>query len=276
MCQYKTVACILLLLSVFGFVLAAPVAIQEVREAHADAVGGRENVIIGPGKRGGGDDEPLMQSWEQQEKDMSSYWSTAPWRGSSSAPKYASGTRPNPSFSSGGREAPPLSTPGGIKAPWNPFAEDDTNLIQPGTSTAIQPGTSSEIQPASLSKAKSVSWNPSKEVILPWGGVSVEELQPGAKPPQLSITGAGLSQKPGGVDNLIQPGVSTEIQPASLRKSKSVSWPPTKPDVRPPSGDIPTQIPQPPLPLPSGPSGPPKSRFKKVVSKLIGKLKFKP
>lgn len=215
--QYKIVACILLILSAFGFVLAAPVPVQEVREARANAEGGGENVIIGSGKRGEEDGEPLMQSWAQQKQVSSSYWSTAPWRGSSSAP---SGTRPNPSFSSGGREAPLLSTSGGIKVPWNPLAEDDTNLM-------IQPGT-------------------------------------------------GLSQKPGGVANLIQPGVPTEIQPASLSKSKSVSWVPTKPEVIPPSGDIPTQKLQSPSPLPSRPSRPPKSLFQKIVSKLMGKFKSKP
>jgi hypothetical protein len=206
--RYKIVARILLILSVFGFVLAAPVAVQEIREARADAVGGGENVIIGSGKRGE-DDESLMQSWGKQKQEMSSYWSTTQWKGSSSAPKYPSGTRPDPSFSSGGREAPLLSTSGGTKVPWNPWAEDNTNLIQPGTSTATHPGTSTEIQPASLSKAKSVSWGPSKVVLLP-------------------------------------------------------------------SGDIPTQIPQSLSPLPSRPSRPPKSRFKKIISKLISKFKFKP
>ena len=267
--RYKIVTCTLLILSVFSFVLAAPVPVQEVREARADAVGGGENVIIGSGKRGE-EGEQLMQSWEQQKQEGSSYWSTAPWRGSSSAP--ASGTRPNPSFSSGGREAPLLSTTGGIHVPWNPLAEDNTNLLQPGTST--------EIQPASLSNAKSVSWNPSKNVLLPSGGVYAEKLQPDTKPPQLSITGTGLSQKPpGGVANLIQPGVSTEIQPASLGKPKSVSWTPTKPEVIPPSGDTPTQNLQSSSSFPSRPSRPsrrPKSLFQKIVSKLASKLKFKP
>ena len=49
--RYKLVACVLLILSVFGFVLAAPVAVQEVCEACVDAVDGGENVIIESGKR---------------------------------------------------------------------------------------------------------------------------------------------------------------------------------------------------------------------------------
>ena len=49
--RYKIVAGILLILSVFSFGLAAPVPVQEVREACAAAVNGGENVIIGSGKR---------------------------------------------------------------------------------------------------------------------------------------------------------------------------------------------------------------------------------
>ncbi|KAN0108984.1 hypothetical protein V8E52_009767 [Russula decolorans] len=86
--RYKIVACILLILSVFGFVHAVPVAVQEVREACAHAVDRGKNVIIGSGKRA-----------ETQEEE-----------GSSSAPNYASGTNPNPSVSSGG-EAKSVSFP---------------------------------------------------------------------------------------------------------------------------------------------------------------------
>jgi hypothetical protein len=53
--RYTIVACILLILSVFSFVLAAPVAVQEVREACTDAVAGGDKVITGLGKRA---DEP--------------------------------------------------------------------------------------------------------------------------------------------------------------------------------------------------------------------------
>jgi hypothetical protein len=150
----------------------------------------------------------------------------------------------------------------------------------------IQPGTSTEIQPASSSKAKSVSFAPSK-VILPSGDIGTEMLQPEKKPPQLSITGGTkLSGKPEGEAKLIQPGVSTEIQPASSSKAKSVSFAPTK-EVLPPSGEIDTGMPQPgikPRPLPPGPEGyqpemaarPTKPKFKNIISKLMGKLKFKP
>ena len=49
--RYKIVACIILILSVFSFVLAAPVAVQEVRDTRADAVDDGGNVIIGLGER---------------------------------------------------------------------------------------------------------------------------------------------------------------------------------------------------------------------------------
>jgi hypothetical protein len=116
--RYKIVACILLILSDFGFVLAAPVAIQEVREAWVDAVGGDENVIIELGKRTefAEEEEPLLHSWKQQKASASEYWQSTPWRHqvSSSVPKYASGTNPNPSFS--GESKPPLlSTSGGTE-----------------------------------------------------------------------------------------------------------------------------------------------------------------
>jgi hypothetical protein len=151
--RYKIVACILLILSVFGFVLAAPVAVQEVREARVDAVGGGENVIIGSRKRGDSEDdaEPLLKSWAKTQQQASSYLSSAPWKGSSSsAPNYASGTRLNPSFSSGKSKLPLLSASGGTELSWNPKGE--ANLIQPGTSTGIRPASSSE--------AKKVSWAP--------------------------------------------------------------------------------------------------------------------
>ena len=47
----KIVACILLILSILGLVLTAPVPVQEVREAWADAVEGGEKMIIMSGKR---------------------------------------------------------------------------------------------------------------------------------------------------------------------------------------------------------------------------------
>jgi hypothetical protein len=267
--RYKIDACILLILSVFGFVLAAPVAVQEVREACADAaVDGDENVIIGWGKRAD-EEEPLLQWWAQAQKGSSSYWSTAPWKyhGSSSAPNYASGTRwdLNPSFSPGGSKPPPLSTSGGTEVPSNPLAEGEAKLIQPGTSTEIQPASLSKAKsgtwapnnnkPASLSKSKSVSWAPSRTVVLPSGSIHTEMLEPEKKPPQLSITdGTELSLKPEAEAKLIQPETSTDIQP--LLQSESPER----------EGYLPKMAAQ---------QSPPKPKAKNIFKKLLGKLKFK-
>src|SRR6266478_3325958 len=51
MCRCKIVVRILLIVSVFNFVLAAPAAVRDVREAWADAVDGGEDVITALGKR---------------------------------------------------------------------------------------------------------------------------------------------------------------------------------------------------------------------------------
>ncbi len=107
--RYKIVACIILILSAFGFVLAAPVAVQEVREACTDAVDGGDNVIIESGKRADHSEEYPLLTHAQQEPSLSSDWPLQ-HQGSSSAPIYASGTRPNPSFSSGECKLPLLST----------------------------------------------------------------------------------------------------------------------------------------------------------------------
>ncbi|KAI0283677.1 hypothetical protein BGY98DRAFT_685551 [Russula aff. rugulosa BPL654] len=160
--RYKIVTCILLILSVFGFVLAAPVAVQEVCEACADAVGRGNNMIIGSRERGEvpvadvpeaevtvpeaelpeaelpeaevpEDREPLLGQ-EQEPSSSSSWWSTpSQHQGPSSAPNFASSTDPNPSFSSD--ESKPLSTSGGYEL----SSEGEAELIQPGTSTEIQP-----------------------------------------------------------------------------------------------------------------------------------------
>jgi hypothetical protein len=96
---YKIVARILLILSVFSLVLAAPIAVREVRGARADAVDRDNNVIIEVGKRGGAVDPPVASS------SPSWFWKVwNPSPKSSSAPNDGSGTRPNPSSSSGERK----------------------------------------------------------------------------------------------------------------------------------------------------------------------------
>jgi hypothetical protein len=163
-------ACILLILSVFSFVLAAPVAVREVGKACADGV----DVKVGLGKRADVQEKDRFKKWlddldqAQQEPSEEVPWSNPSQRQSSSlAPTYASGTHPNPPSSPGESKSPLLSTSGRAELSWNP--EGETKLIQPGTST--------EIQPASSSDPKSVSWAPSKKVQLPSGKTIMLPLQ---------------------------------------------------------------------------------------------------
>ena len=155
-------ACILLTLSVFSFVLAAPVAVREAGKTCVDGV----DVNVGLGKRVDVQEEDRFKKWlddldqAQQEPSEEVPWST-PSQGQSSslAPTYASGTHPNPPSSPGESKSPLLSTSGRAELSWNP--EGETKLIQPGTLT--------EIKPASSSNPKSVSWASSKKVQLPSG-----------------------------------------------------------------------------------------------------------
>ena len=201
--RYKIVTCILLIFSVFGPVLAAPAAIQEVREVYADTVDGGEDVIIGSEKRAktplSEEEPPLLESWAQEQAATApSNWKTIPWpdHAPSSAPDYAGGTRPNPSFSSGGSKPPLLSTSAEIELPPNP--EGKAELIQPGVPTEIQPasssmskliqpGASTEIQPASSKMSKSVSFGPST-VIPPSGEIMAAQQSPSPMKPKSKST----------------------------------------------------------------------------------------
>ena len=180
--RYKIVACILLILSVFNSVLAAPVAVQEVREACADAVDASDTLIIGSWKRANEEDSLLAQAQQGSSLRLRpSGWTSLP-------PGLASVLdNPNPSFSSGESKPPMLSTSSETELSWNP--EGEAKLIQQGPLTGIQPASSSKakliqpgpstgIQPASSSKAKSVSWAPWKEVKLPSGKIKNTLLVP--------------------------------------------------------------------------------------------------
>lgn len=261
--RYKIVACIILTLSVFGFVHAAPVAVQEVRETCTDAVVGGENVIIGSGKRAEIPEE------------------------SSSAPNYAGGTYPSPSFSSEGEagliqratstEIQPASS---SKAKSVSFAPEREVIMPSGKKYSeplppetglIQAGTSTDIQPASSSKAKSVSWAPTKEVKLSSGQIYSEMLPPETKPLPLAPVPEGH-----------QPN-----QPQSSSNAKPVSWK----EVQLPSGEIYSEMvpaESKTVPLLSGQEGfqpkivaqqlpsPLEPQSESIFGKLVGGLKFRP
>jgi hypothetical protein len=111
--RHNIVACTLFILSIFSFVLTAPVAVRGLREAYADAVDGGRPLKIGPGKRAEVEDEdPMKEQLAQAPQEPSSSLSSQ-YQGSSSTPNYASETHPNPSFSSGESKPPLLSTSGG-------------------------------------------------------------------------------------------------------------------------------------------------------------------
>ena len=150
--RYKIVTCILLILSVFGFVLAAPVAVRGICEACVDVMDRGNNMIIGSRERGEApvadvpeaevtvpsaevpeDREPLLGQ-VQEPSSSSSWWSTpSQHQGPSSAPNFASWTDPNPSFSPD--VSKPLSASGGSEL----SSKGEAELIQPQTSTEIQP-----------------------------------------------------------------------------------------------------------------------------------------
>jgi hypothetical protein len=212
--RFKIVACILCILSVFSFVLAAPVPVREVREACADAVEGGENVIIVSGKRA-----PRGDPYEGTEEDLyptdlyspdspDTELGTSPSQ-SPSPPDHASGSHStvdmpsSPSPSSGGD-----SSPGWFSKVWSipgetKVSSDPEGAFKPGTTTENEPASSSktkkvnfwhttkvhifepdlpdEDQPASLpphSETKSVSWGLSNKVVLPSGEVISEPLPP--------------------------------------------------------------------------------------------------
>jgi hypothetical protein len=166
--RYKIVACILLVLSVFNFVLAAPVPVREVREACADAVGGGETVIIVSGKRGNpgegadpaesdlypidlsdteSDLYPINLSDTESDLYPIDLTDTVSPQ-SPSTPDDASGSHPGvdmPSSPSGGSKSP-----GGTEVPLD-------------TEGAFKPGTTTENPPVS-GETKSVSWGPTTKV----------------------------------------------------------------------------------------------------------------
>jgi hypothetical protein len=179
--RYKIVACILLILSVFGSVLAAPVAVQEVREACADAVVGCENVIIGvgPGKRADVQEEEDPLARAQQEPSSSS-----------SAPNYASGTPPDPSFSSGPGTSTgirPASSSKAKSVSWSlwqevklPSGQIYHQMLPPQRNPLPLPQGSEGYQlnqPASSSTAKSISV-PLTKAVKPPSGESYSEVVP--------------------------------------------------------------------------------------------------
>ena len=153
--RYKLAIHILVIFSVFNFVLvlAAPVPVQEVREACTNVVDGGEDVIIVSGKRAEEGQDPLTQALPGQ-------GSTSVQLSTQESPPtsdYASGvhqetTNPTqlPSSTSGEMQRPPYAS-GGTELPWVSSDDAGPHLLTPDRSGAqqVQPETTSEVPPSS-------------------------------------------------------------------------------------------------------------------------------
>ncbi|KAI0283675.1 hypothetical protein BGY98DRAFT_951257 [Russula aff. rugulosa BPL654] len=205
--RYKIVASILLILSVFSFVLAAPIAVREVREACTNGVDGEKNILIGSSTRKraqpGEDREPLLAQVEEPLSSSGRWSSPSQQLGSSSAPNYASGAEEGRQpllaqgeepLSSSSQWSTPSQQLGSSSAPnyasgTNPnpsfSSEGKAKSIQPGASIEMQPMSSAGIQPMTSTKIqqgppsltdykKSVSFAPLRGVSLPTGEIHLE------------------------------------------------------------------------------------------------------
>jgi len=195
--RYKIGAWILLILSVFSFVLAAPVPVREVREACTDAVEGGENVIIVSEKRAArGYPDPYDADSDSGSDSSDTESLTSPSQ-SSSAPDDASGSHSGvPSSSSVGSE------PSWFHKVWSLPGETEAPLDPEG---AFNPGTTTGNQPASSSNPKKVNWGYTTKVHFFEPDIS-SDSDP---------------------EDAFEPGTTTEDQPASSSGTKSVSWGPT-------------------------------------------------
>jgi hypothetical protein len=286
--QFKMVACIPLILSVFSFVLAAPVPVREVREARTDAVvEGDENMIIVPGKRAARGNPHEGPEEDLYPPDLSdTEWGTPPHQ-SPSAPDYVSGSHPDIDMpSSGGSKSPLLSTtPGGTEVPLD-------------SEGAFTPGTTTENQPASSSKTKKVNfWHttkvhffdpdlspppehqstsssetaPSNKVLLPSGEITSEQLPPESDflplPPGREGYLAKVAKQP-------SPSPESDFLPLPPGRggylAKVATQPPPSPEIEHLSPSRYFDLPPPP-PQSKGFV----SKFKTYFGKL-GKLKFRP
>jgi hypothetical protein len=170
--RYILAVHILVILSIFSFmpVLAAPVAVQEVREARADVADGGEDVVIVLGKRAEEGQDPLTQASPGQSKSVQL---STPGPGSQSTSDDVSGvhetTNPiQPPSSALGEMRRPLYASGGTEL--SCYSSDDTepHLLTPGHSGVqqVQPGTTSKLPPSSSVGTETHPWvpNPNSEI----------------------------------------------------------------------------------------------------------------
>ena len=264
--RFKIVAWTLLILSVVSFVLPAPVAVREVREACADAVEGGENVITVSGKR--------ALPNEGAEGDLSpsdTEWGTSPSPSqSSSPPNYAGGSHSGvdtPSSSSGGSESlfsKVWSVPGRTGEPLGPDG-------------AFKPGTTTENPPASSSNAKKVNF---------WHTTKVHFFEPDRPVSESQDKPAPLLPLPPGREGYLAKVAAQQSPSPEYPSSSSYFDPAPSPGREGYLAKVAGQQSPPPSPGRTSPSSdvdlypPPQSKgfvskFKTYFGKL-GKLKFRP
>lgn len=151
--RFKIVACILLILPIFSFVLAAPVPVRAPRGKSYD----------------GSESESDMEWWTTSTKELQSQpQSPSPLDYASASGSHPGDGMPPPPSPAGGNS--PLwskvwSTPGGTEVAW----DTEEGVFKPGSTT--------ENRPVSPSTAKAISWSPLKKVQLPSGDVIRTPLQ---------------------------------------------------------------------------------------------------
>jgi hypothetical protein len=276
--RYKIVACILLILSVFSLVLAAPVPVREVREACADAVGGGETVIIVSEKRARRDNP-----YEGADSDSDTEWWTPPSQ-SSGTRDYGSGSHPGvdmPSFPSGGTGVP-LDPEGAFKP--GTTTPKKVNFWHTTKVHIFEPDLSPPPEDQPAKKALSVSWGPS-QLILPSGEIISEPLppEPLPSPPGREAYLAKMAAQQSPSSEHASPS-SEHASPSSDHSSSSSDfdlYPPHSPEHASSSSNVDLYPPQSPEHASSSSNvdlyPPPESKgFASKFKTFFGKLKFRP
>jgi hypothetical protein len=235
---YKTVACILFILSVSSFVPAAPVEVREAREACADAVEVGEKVIILSGKRAAlARGNPYERMDSDSDSSDTGWWT--PQSLSPSALDDVSDTGVDTPSSSSVILKPSklLSTPDGTEELLDPDAsKSGATLDYPGGDDADvhTPSSSLGILKSILSK---VWYTPdvNEEPLGP------DASKPGTTPDYPSGSDSGVDTPSSSLGTLrsmlskvwstkgetevpLDPETTTKNQPASSSKKKTVSW----------------------------------------------------
>ena len=216
--RYITVTRALLILSVFSFVLAAPVPVQKVREADSDAVDvSRKRAEQGhPYKRAW----PDTGSWDKSDPEYLT-WTPSHQSPSTSGPSGSGEGVDMPSSSSTVKESPSSPASTGSESPPRPLSTPGATEMPLGQDGALRSVPATEGQPTSSSRVKSVGFKPMTNVIF-----YDSDLPPDVK---------------------LDPTVGT--QEASSSGSKSVSWKHTTKVIFPDEKPLPFPPPKKDLPM---------------------------